>query len=164
VGRNSIFLFNENEAPHTYIDTSGLLWYMRTYDLTHDMPYDTSSYGPGILNRVYAQVEQQWELAAIRTAILRNQLETLRDMYVRQDHCLGEIRRKHKGLALKDIHQWTRSSDVMIAFARIWPYLPYAGKSVKHIPLMRRKTGYSVEEKMDSVQRKQNAKGNIEST
>ncbi|EQC38810.1 hypothetical protein SDRG_03769 [Saprolegnia diclina VS20] len=128
----------------------------------HDCKYDQMhmTFTPGVLNRVYCDIEEQWEAASLRTAMLKNELETIKSLNVSRPHALLEVQKRLKHLSPDQVDAKVpaASSDDLLPFGSVWPSLPPAGKGLKHIPLLQRKTGPSVEEKMEKTMRKRMAK------
>ncbi|OQS00573.1 tRNA pseudouridine synthase [Achlya hypogyna] len=131
----------------------------------HDCKYDTMhmTYTPGVLNRVYCDIESQWEAASLRTAMLRNQLETLKEITIERGQALEEVQKRLKHLRPDQVEAKVpvvapTDGKELLPFGSVWPSLPPAGKGLKHIPIMQRRTGHSVEEKLQKSLRKRMAK------
>jgi len=106
---------------------------------------------PGTLNRVYYQLESQWEEYSIKTGILRNKLDTIKSLLVSKKAVVEEIKRGSGPKSdLSELDDVDNGNDI-VPWKLVWPYMPHSAKGVKHIPLTRRKTGYSLEEKIVSV-------------
>ncbi|CAK4697751.1 hypothetical protein LEN26_014406 [Aphanomyces euteiches] len=123
----------------------------------HDCAFDSISwrYMPGVLNRVYHDVEAQWELANLRTSLLRNQLNRIKELPVEPKAAIPELKRRQTPQTptfVAAIEAFGDKSDE--PYGSIWHMLPAAGKGLKHIPLLERKCGFSFEEKMQKIQAK----------
>ncbi|ETV92781.1 tRNA pseudouridine(38-40) synthase, variant [Aphanomyces invadans] len=110
---------------------------------------------PGAVNRVYHDVENQWEAANLRAALLRNQLDTLKKLPVQPHRAIVELQRRQTPQTAAHIAAFNAYDvDAHVEFGEILHRLPAAGKGLKHIPLLQRKCGFSFEEKMNKVKRK----------
>ncbi|RHY84356.1 hypothetical protein DYB35_011484 [Aphanomyces astaci] len=114
-------------------------------------------YMPGAVNRVYHDVENQWEAANLRAALLRNQLDALKRLPVHPHRAIVELQRRQTPQTANHMAALL-AYDADVPFGEILPRLPAAGKGLKHIPLLDRKCGFSFEEKMHKVKRKAHLK------
>ncbi|OQR89516.1 tRNA pseudouridine synthase [Thraustotheca clavata] len=133
----------------------------------HDCAYDTMkmTFTPSVLNRVYWDIESQWEAASLRTAMLKNHLEAMKSLPVERSQAVEEVQKRLKHKSREEVEKMVPKAVVdknstmeMLLFNDIWPLLPPSGKGLKHIPLMQRNTAFSVQEKMASTLRKRKAK------
>ncbi|RHY28178.1 hypothetical protein DYB32_006168 [Aphanomyces invadans] len=131
---------------------------------------NVSRFMPGAVNRVYHDVENQWEAANLRAALLRNQLDTLKKLPVQPHRAIVELQRRQTPQTAAHVRPSIRcitaerdgqiaafnayDVDAHVEFGEILHRLPAAGKGLKHIPLLQRKCGFSFEEKMNKVKRK----------
>ncbi|RQM14127.1 hypothetical protein B5M09_012298 [Aphanomyces astaci] len=118
---------------------------------------DIGAYMPGAVNRVYHDVENQWEAANLRAALLRNQLDALKRLPVHPHRAIVELQRRQTPQTANHMAALL-AYDADVPFGEILPRLPAAGKGLKHIPLLDRKCGFSFEEKMHKVKRKAHLK------
>ncbi|KAF0700768.1 Aste57867_8721 [Aphanomyces stellatus] len=116
------------------------------------------SYMPGVLNRVYHDIEGQWEAASLRMALLRNHLDRLKHLPVHPKAAIPDMKRRQTPQTPAYMAAIEAYGDANEPFGSILHMLPAAGKGLKHIPLLQRKCGFSFEEKMVRVKRKADAK------
>ncbi|KAJ0397882.1 hypothetical protein ATCC90586_006468 [Pythium insidiosum] len=124
------------------------------YDMASDRPlclqdclFDNVEfeYSPLALHHVHEHVSGLWEQAAIKTAMLRSDLDMLEQFQVDPAKAIAAL--THYAPRLEQLMQ-ERGMTGACAWKEIQTLLPLAAKP-KHIPLLARNTGFSVQEKKD---------------
>ncbi|GLD93961.1 hypothetical protein PINS_up002566 [Pythium insidiosum] len=102
-------------------------------------------YSPLALHHVHEHVSSLWEQAAIKTAMLRSDLDMLEQFQVDPKRAIAAL--THYAPRLEQLME-ARGITGPCEWKQIQTLLPLAAKP-KHIPLLDRNTGFSVQEKKD---------------